>query len=186
VLLWLVLAGSPVIDANAAGMKLYQAKKYPGAVAQFRLAVKNAEAVPQPTTKEQVAQTRALALAHFNLACTLSLLRRAKRVCEFDAYRSTITEHVGRSIALDPNRLEKALTDADLAGVRDTFFFQSLKGLSPKRVEQLDELVRGVRWWNAGQGVYGSTVELVFTGGQVEVTSLSSMQKGLRRPSPRA
>lgn len=180
----MLLAASPTADANAAGMKLYQAKKYPEAVEQFRKAIKlGEEEKAADSKKEQVQLTRMRALARFNLACTLALLRKAGKVCEFDAYRSTITEHVEQSIALDPNRLEKALTDADLAGIRDTVVFQSWAGLSPKREADLAKLLTGVKWWSRGVGVYGSTTDLVFSSkGSVTATSLVFDAEGMPQP----
>lgn len=160
----LLLAASPTFEANAAGMKLYQAKRYPEAVEQFRKATRAGETeAPGPTAKEAVQLTRVHALAHFNLGCTLALLRKAGRVCEFEAYRSTVIDAVQEAIKLDPNRLDKALADPDLSAVRDTLAFQSWQGLSPRREGDLFRLLHAVRWWSAGAGVYGSIHELTFS-----------------------
>lgn len=183
-LLALLLAASPTADANAAGMKLYQAKKYPEAVDQFRKAIKlGDEEKAADTKKEQVQLLRVRALARFNLACTLALLRKAGRVCEFDAYRSTIAGHVEESIALDPNRLEKALADPDLAGLRDTIVFQSWAGLSPKREADLPKLLVAVKWWSRGVGVYGSMSQLTFSpNGSVTESSMVLDAEGAPQP----
>ncbi|MDP3232229.1 MAG: hypothetical protein Q8N26_05605 [Myxococcales bacterium] len=161
-LLALLLAAAPTVaDANAAGMKLYQARRYPEAIAAFQKAIE-LEA-DQPSTKEQVAQTRALALAHFNLGCALALARKAGKTCEVNAYLPTIWEHVLKSIALDPNRFEKALTDSDLAVLRETLRYQSLLGLSPARESDLPKLLPLITWYGAGEGAFGSTRSMRFT-----------------------
>ncbi|MBL8923111.1 MAG: hypothetical protein JNJ54_29950 [Myxococcaceae bacterium] len=163
-LLPLLLAASPTLDANSAGMKLYRAQKYPEAAEQFRAAIRAGEReAPGPTVRDAVQLTRQRALAQFNLGCTLALLRKAGRVCEFDAYRSAVVEAVQQAITLDPGRLEKALVDPDLAGVRDTLAFQSWKGLSPSREGDLTKLLHSVRWWSVGAGVFGSIHELTFS-----------------------
>ncbi len=172
-LLLILLAASPTAEANAAGMKAYQAKKYPEAIELFRKAIKlGDEEKTGATLKEEVQLTRTRALAHFNLACTLALARKAGKVCDFDAYRSTITEEVEQSIRIDPNRLEKALSDADLTGIRDTLAFQAWQGLSPTREADLSKLLVGVKWWSQGVGVYGSTNDLAFSAQGVTLTML--------------
>lgn len=155
------LLAAGAIEENAAGMKLYQAKNYPLALERFRAAIAD-EKTTFPSVKEQVAHTRARALANFNLACTLSLLRKARKVCEFDAYRGTIMGLVRQSIALDPNRLERALVDADLQSIRDTVEYQSLLGLSFSREADLPKLLPRVSWWSQGVGAFGSTKTLAF------------------------
>lgn len=97
-------------------MKLYQAKRYPEAIEQFKAAI--AAETGQPSTKDEVAQTRALALAHFNLACAMALARKAGKTCEVGAYLGVVWEHVLESIRLDPSRLEKAVSDPDLKELR--------------------------------------------------------------------
>lgn len=172
-LLLILLAASPTAEANAAGMKAYQAKKYPEAIELFRKAISvGEEELTGATLKEEVQLTRTKALAHFNLACTLALVRKAGKVCDFDAYRSTIVEEVQHAIRLDPNRIEKALTDPDLSGIRDTLAFQSWQGLSPRREADLPKLLVGVKWWSQGVGVYGSTNDLAFTAQSVTLTML--------------
>lgn len=169
-ILALLLAAAPTVaDTNAAGMKLYQAKKFPEAIELFRAAI--TRATDQPSTKEQVAQTRALALAHFNLACSMSLARKAGKTCEVDAYLPSIWEHVLEAIRLDPNRLEKALTDPDLKELRTTLQFQSLLGLSPSRDADLPKLLGAVTWYSAGEGAFGSTRSMTFSAkGTMELT----------------
>lgn len=169
--LLLVLAAAPTVsEANAAGMKLYQARRYLEASQQFAEALK--DEAPRETVQEKVAWTRTRALAHFNLACSLSLLRKAGRVCDGDAYRSVIVSNVEQSIALDPNRLEKALKDPDLSPVRDTVAWQSLLGLSMAREADLKKLLPRVTWWSPGVGVFGSLHQLTFTAdGRFTLTS---------------
>lgn len=176
-ILALLLAAAPTVaDTNAAGMKLYQAKKLPEAIEQFKAAI--TRATDQPSTKEQVAQTRALALAHFNLACSMALARKAGKTCEVEAYLPTIWEHVLEAIRLDPNRLEKALTDGDLKELRTTLQFQSLLGLSPSRDADLPKLLTAVTWYSAGEGAFGSTRSMTFS-------AKGAMELTLRRPDER-
>lgn len=184
-LLSMLLAADPTtFDANAAGMKHYKAKQYGEAITQFKLAIDLGGKAAEPTTLKDVAQlNRTIALAHFNLACTLALARKAGKVCDHDAYRSAIWEQVRLSISRDPNRLEKALMDPDLANVRDTVAFQGVKGLSPKRESDVKAIVSGVRWWSPGQGVYGSTQELSFAPqGSVTLTMLVFDSEGVPLP----
>lgn len=182
-LLSILLAASPA-ETNAAGMKLYQAKKYPEAIAEFRKAIDTYEkGEDPPSMRERILLARTIALARFNLACTLALLRKAGKVCEFDAYRSAITMEVDQSIGLDPNRLEKAVTDPDLTGIRDTLAFQSWLGLSPARERDLPKLLAAVKWWNRGVGVYGSTIDLSFaSSGAVTVTMMVFDAEGVPQP----
>ena len=181
--LLLVLAAEPtVFEANAAGMKLYQARKYLEAKDQFVAALK--DQAPRPTVKEQTALVRTRALAEFNLACTLSLLRRTGKVCAADAYRGEVMAHVLASIALDPNRLEKALTDKDLAEIRDTVAYQSLLGLSLERDADVPKVLPKVSWWSQGQGVYGSLHRLQLgPDGRFTLTSRVIDDDGAPKPS---
>jgi hypothetical protein len=169
ILALLLLAATPA-EANAAGMRLYQAKRHREAAAEFRRAL-SLDAVA-PSLKEQTVQRKALALAHFNLACSLALQRKAGQTCETEAYRSTIWQQVREAIAIDPARLERALADPDLATVRDTLAYQSLLGRSPAREADLPGILKGVTWWSEGKGAFGSLHELRFGAADATITSL--------------
>ncbi|MBK7860458.1 MAG: tetratricopeptide repeat protein [Archangiaceae bacterium] len=163
ILLMLLLAASPR-ELNDAGMKSYRARDYAKAVEHFQKAL---ELDPEdkeagPSVKEQVERARLRALIHHNLACVQSLMRAKGEVCSTDNYRSAIVEHLRQSVRFDPSRLDRAVNDPDLAAVRDTLGFQSLKGLSISRDADLAALLPRVHWWSPGVGVYGSTNELTF------------------------
>jgi len=136
---------------NTEGFRLYQAGKYPEALEKFEAAAK---ADPQ------------LALAHYNVAATLGVLRKKGLVCHHDAYRSTILERLNTAVRLDPRRLARAKEDADLEPIRDTVGWQRLLGLSPEKQADVPQLLRRVSWFSPGEGVYGSTCKLTFPEGQ--------------------
>jgi len=136
---------------NTEGFRLYQAGKYPEALEKFEAAAK---ADPK------------LALAHYNVAATLGVLRKQGQVCQHEAYRSTILERLNVSIRLDPKRLARAKVDADLDPIRDTLGWQKLLGVSPEKQANVPELLRRVSWFSPGEGVYGSTRRLTFPDGK--------------------
>jgi tetratricopeptide (TPR) repeat protein len=140
-------------DLNAEGFRLYKAGQLPEALGKFQAA---AQADPK------------YALAHYNVAATLGVLRKQGQVCEFEAYRETIIERLKLAVKLDPKRLARAKEDADLDPIRDTLGWQRLLGRSPERVADVPELLRRVSWFGPGVGVYGTTRTLRFQeGGRV-------------------
>lgn len=154
-LLALVLAppssAQPARTLNTEGFRLYQAGKYPEALEKFEAA---AQADPK------------LALAHYNVAATLGVLRKKGQICQHSAHRQTILERLNTSIQLDPRRLARAKEDADLDPIRDTLGWQKLLGRSPSRQGDVPELLRRVTWFSPGEGVYGSTRKLTFPDGK--------------------
>src|SRR5688500_12236820 len=68
---------SPAKGLNTQGFRLYKAGKYSQALELFEQA-----RLADP----------AYALAHYNYAATLGVLRKQGKVCEHDAYRSTIVQ----------------------------------------------------------------------------------------------
>ncbi|MET0403724.1 MAG: hypothetical protein ABW123_15040 [Cystobacter sp.] len=118
---------------NTEGFRLYQEGRYPEALEKFEAA-----AQASPT----------LALAHYNVAATLGVLRKQGKVCEYSAHRETILERLKRSIQLDPRRLTRAREDADLDPIRDTLGWQALLGRSPRKAADLPELLRRVTWFD--------------------------------------
>lgn len=132
---------------NTEGFRLYQAGKYPEALEKFEAA---AQADPK------------LALAHYNVAATLGVLRKQGQICQHSAFRETILERLNTAIRLDPRRLARAKEDADLDPIRDTLGWQRLLGRSPTRQADVPELLRRITWFSPGEGVYGSTRKLSF------------------------
>ncbi|HZH16441.1 MAG TPA: hypothetical protein VE057_18970 [Archangium sp.] len=154
-LLALVLAApsfaQPARALNTEGFRLYQAGKYPEALEKFEA---SAQADPK------------FALAHYNVAATLGVLRKQGQICPYSAHRQTILERLNTAVRLDPRRLARARQDADLDPIRDTLGWQKLLGRSPDRQGDVPELLRRVTWFSPGEGVYGSTRKLTFPDGK--------------------
>lgn len=149
---------------NTEGFQLYQAGKYPEALEKFQAA---AQADPKH------------ALAQYNVAATLGVLRKQGQICQHDAYRDTILEHLTASVKLDPKRLQRAKEDADLDPIRDTVGWQRLLGRSPTRAADVPEILRKVSWFGPGVGVYGTLVTLKFEdGNKVTVTKKVPQEEG--------
>jgi tetratricopeptide (TPR) repeat protein len=149
----LVLALTTAVPApsaktlNTEGFRLYQAGRYPEALEKFQEAVREA---PDH------------ALARYNVAATLGLLRKQGKVCQFSAHRDVIVEHLTQAVKLDARRLDRAKVDRDLDPIRDTLGWQRLLGRSPEREADVPSLLRGVSWFGPGVGIYGSTQGLRF------------------------
>ena len=125
---------------NARGYESYKQAEYGAAVDLFQRAIK---------------ADKTYGLAHYNLACTLGVLRQRGEVCDYDAYRSTITFHLEQTLKHLPEKRAKMLTDPDLKSVRDTLFFQHLRGLSPKREADIRQILVNVKWYGPSPGAYG-------------------------------
>jgi tetratricopeptide (TPR) repeat protein len=106
-------------DYNAAGFRVYQKKNYREAAALFDEAI-------QLDGKH--------VLAHYNYACTLSLLfgREGKKAVT----PAEIFHHLYVSLRLDPSRRRKALTDRDFDAVRDMIDFKVVTADPAKPVTQ--------------------------------------------------
>jgi hypothetical protein len=140
---------------NTEGFRLYQSGRYPEALEKFQAA---ARASPD------------YALAHYNVAATLGVLRKQGKVCDANAYRSTIVEELTTAVGLDARRLERARADKDLDVIRDTLGWQRLLGRTPEKEAHVPTLLRDVSWYGPGVGVYGTTRALKFQdGGRVEL-----------------
>lgn len=149
-------AAPPVASArtlNTEGFRLYQAGQYAEALAKFQAAV---QADPKH------------ALAQYNVAATLGLLRKKGEVCGYEAYKSTILQHLTEAVKLDAKRLQRAKEDADLDPIRDTVGWQRLLGRSPTRAADVPEILRKVSWYGPSSGIYGNLSTLRFEeGGKV-------------------
>jgi tetratricopeptide (TPR) repeat protein len=140
-------------ELNTEGFRLYQAGHFPEALERFQAA---AQAHP------------GYALAHYNVAATLGVLRKQQKVCEYQAYPETILQHLTRAVELDPRRLKRAQEDADLEPIRRTVGWQRLLGRSPARAGDVPALLRAVDWYGPGMGAHGTLVRLNFQeGGKV-------------------
>ena len=125
---------------NARGYELYKQKKYEEALELFQKSVEADETYGQ---------------AHYNIACTLCVLRKLKMICEHDAYRGDIICHLQLTLKYMPTKKAKMLADSDLTPVHDTFGWQMLKGLSPDDPAHLAAILTNVRWYGPAPGVYG-------------------------------
>lgn len=144
-LLALLLAASPAAPLNAEGFRLYQAKQYPQALEKFRAAV---------------AADGAHALAHYNLAATLALLRGQGKVCDFDAYPGAILDHLEASVRLDERRRQRMKVDRDFDSIRHTLRYQRLLGRSPRVQQDVQALLVAITWLTPAVGAWGNTTTL--------------------------
>ncbi len=153
---------------NTEGFRLYQDGKYPEALEKFMAAV---QADPKH------------ALAQYNVAATLGVLRKQGLICEHSAYKSSIVEHLTAAVKLDAKRLKRAKEDADLDPIRDTVGWQRLLGLSPTRAADVPQILRKVGWHGPGVGVYGTLVTLRFEdGGKVSMVKKVPQDEGPPKP----
>lgn len=129
-------------DLNTKGYRLYKQKNYEAAIGAFQDAIK---ADPNH------------ALAHYNLASTLSLMRKWGKICDVDAYRDVIREHLERAVALDPTRAQRMKADPDLEVIHDTVFYLRLTGTSPVDPKNTATILQNVSWYGkTGDGMFSS------------------------------
>ncbi len=130
-------------ELNTDGYRLYKQEKYVEAVQKFEGAI---------------AADATHVLAHYNLACTLAILRtKPGGVCEHDAYAEVIVGHLQEAVRLDPARRKRAAEDPDLVSVHDTYGFQRLIGRDPTVPADLRKILTEVTWWGPSPGVWGPT-----------------------------
>ena len=130
---------------NTAGYRCYKEKKYAEAASLFGAAA---------------AADDDLALAHYNLACTLALLRREHKVCDNDAYLERILEHLERAIALDAGRRERMQSDSDLDELHTTVRYHQLVGIDTSTAEGLAKVLPHLRFYSPAEGVWGNMTQL--------------------------
>lgn len=137
-------------EINTLGYRCYKAGDLPAAAQLFGAAV-------------EVDDTHAL--AHYNLACTLALLRARGEVCERGAYEETILEHLERAVALDEGRRARMKEDSDLDGIRSTVRYRVLAGADLTDEAQLRQALESTIFYGPAMGVYGSTTKLALRAG---------------------
>lgn len=142
-LLALVLGGAP--ELNTEGFRLYRQGRYGEALAKFR---------------DAIAADEGHALAHYNFAATLGLLRKRGKTCEFDAYQQTILEHLAKAVALDERRRARMQRDADFDAVRDTLGYQRLLKRDPAVDEDVPALLVALLFLSPPQGAFGHRTQL--------------------------
>lgn len=158
-LLTMFLAASPATALNTEGYRLYQAGKYDEALEKFRAAV--------DADNEH-------ALAHYNLAATLGVMRKQNRVCETNAYVWEVLDHLEASVRLDPKRRARMMVDADFDGtVRSTVRFLLLSRLSLSK--DAAKILTTVDW-HGPSGARGSSASVTFSpGGTVSLSLVVSV-----------
>lgn len=162
----LLLGGAPASPAaalNTEGYRLYQAQKYAEAIETFRKAI---------------AADGNHALSHYNLAATLGLMRKQNRVCEFDAYQSTVLDELEQAVKLDEGRRKRAQKDSDFDDVKDTVRWQKLIGLDPARDADVKKLVVALGFWAPSNGALGSPAHFDFKADGTFVADLKEMGEG--------
>lgn len=141
-------------ELNTLGFRLYKLGNYGEALDYFKNAI---EVNPD------------YALAHYNLACTLGVLRKQNKECYYEAYRERIVHHLSRAVELDPNRRERMKSDPDLEPIHDTVGYQIMLGKNPNKTKDAISILINVTWYSPGLGMYGPLSGLNFkTGGVVE------------------
>ncbi len=149
---------APVADAVAANTRGYRAYQKGDLVAAL------------DAFRQAIALDDDYALAHYNLACTLALLRRQGQVCPYDATEPAILDHLERAVALDSGRQERMRQDGDLDDLRDTIRYRILDGADPSTDAGLRAVLEGVELFGPPQGVYGALSRLrLETGGHALV-----------------
>jgi tetratricopeptide (TPR) repeat protein len=125
---------------NSQGFELYKLGKYGQASALFSKAVD---------------ADRTYGQAHYNLACTLALLRSRGDVCDYDAYKSTVIEHLDLALKHLPSKKAKMLQDKDLESIHDTFRWQVIAGRDPAKTKDIRTILVKVSWYGPAPGAYG-------------------------------
>jgi hypothetical protein len=114
----------------------------------------------------------------------LALLRKENKVCEFDAYKSTITDLLARSIALDEKRRARMLKDTDLDTVKDTFRFQMLAKKSLKKPSDLRAMLTAISWFGPSPGAFGPNPLIDFAeDGSVSLSEMDTSGDEIKRTS---
>jgi tetratricopeptide (TPR) repeat protein len=136
-------------DLNTEGYRLYLKEKFPEALDYFRRAV---------------AADPDYALARYNLACTLGVLRKQgpEAVCRYDAYKSAILDQLEEAVRLDPKTREKMQTDTDLDTVRDTVRYLRLLGYSSANQDDVGAILVAVSWFGPAPGAFGPAAAVDF------------------------
>jgi hypothetical protein len=144
-----LLTGQAPADAlalNRAGFALYEQGRFEDALEKFR---------------EAAAADDRLAIAHYNAAATMARLRTLNRVCETNAYVSSIFEELERAIALDPRRRMRAREDRDFASVQTSARWQlAVRRYDARR--DLAQILIASDWWGPAPGAHGNTSFIAF------------------------
>ena len=142
------VSGSSASDLNTLGLRCHKLGELSPAAAFFRAAI-------QVDPK--------LALAHYNLACALALLRVTGEICDEGAYLSSILDELEQAVALDEGRRARAREDADLESIHPTVRFQVLMGSDLTQDAEISRVLQLMPFWGPGAGLIGNDTRLVFS-----------------------
>lgn len=133
----LLLWSAPSLSQDAASglvkkaVKLYKKKKYGEARLLLEAALKD---------------DPGYAKIHMHMAQTLCQLRAKEKICEHGALRSTIMRHLFKA-RLSRRQKSRLHRNKALAPIRDTFAYQRLRGLSPRKTKNVITILRNVSWY---------------------------------------
>lgn len=130
---------------NVAGMRCYDRGELGVAARHFRAALE---------------KDPAHVLAHYNLACTLSLLRAKGEICPNDAYVGEILTHLRESVRLDERRRARLVADSDLESVHHTLGYLALAGKDLTRPPVLEAELPGFVLYGPSNGAFGHRLEV--------------------------
>ena len=124
---------------NNLGMGMYEQRQYIAAAEAFLRSVET-----DPTNF----------LAHYNFACTLSLLReeyvpqifKKEHIASFDIDLQTILRHLKQAAELHEHRKVRMLEDPDLLAARSTLLFYQIAGMSLLRADDARVILPAVIW----------------------------------------
>lgn len=154
-------------ELNVTGLQLYRQKKYSQARRYFSKAIEADETH---------------AWAHYNLACTLGVLRRIQGPCESNAYKSAITHHLEKAVSYNPSIRKKFPLDTDLDPVQDTYIYQRLTGADPETEWGLYRLLANVTWYGPAPGAFGPMSGIDFNGnGRMNLWTLHFKEDQVQR-----
>ncbi len=115
------------------------------------------------------------AVAHYNFACTASILSRKYQCLTSNQMQNMVTlnktvKALKQAIRLEPKRKAKSQTDPDLRALRKTYaYYRDVLHYSHRNNTQFQRLLRGLDWTQAGNfyAHHGKPVKLTFKGNHV-------------------
>ena len=138
-----VAKGQSAKELNTQGLREYRNKNLDKAIELFKKAL---EKNPK------------YALAHYNLACTLTIMEKIQCSYQLDE----ILEHLEKAVKLDPRRRKRMKEDTDFKSIRNTFRFQTLGGLSPEKPNDLRKMLLSIRWTSPQGQMFDPSGGIVF------------------------
>ena len=134
---------------NTAGFRCYRADRLDDALALFGRALDT-----DPTH----------ALAHYNLAATLGVLRGRGDICGSDATLARMMTHLEAAVRFDAGRRARLNKDPDLAALRTLPRFRVLQGADPATRRGVVQAVQGATFYAPAPGAFGHPLHLTLQG----------------------